>query len=327
MKRKIDEELYQILKAEYLKGKSLSRINKEYNISRKKLSYHLKKDGVIVNKAPRSRYTNEFKEEICNIYLKQDINIKDLAAKLKTDPKMITSVLVENGLYQKRKPYIYNESFFDVIDTEQKSYWLGFLYADAWISDYGQYTCQLSLNTKDRKHVEKFQNIICPEKPIIDSEIKKTNRIYYSSSYKFSNKHIVTQLINKGCVPNKSLILEFPNRDILPDNLVRHFIRGYVDGDGTIASYPKGKSFSLYFGVVGTLNFLSAMQDIFDREIESYTKVKLQQRAKTKALALQKAGKASTFDIMKFLYNDATVYLDRKYNKFLEIKKSIAVKR
>ena len=41
-------------------------------------------------------------------------------------------------------------------------------------------------------------------------------------------------LIKQGCVPNKSLILTFPNKHQVPENLINHFIRGYFDGDGSI---------------------------------------------------------------------------------------------
>ena len=42
-------------------------------------------------------------------------------------------------------------------------------------------------------------------------------------------------LIKQGCVPNKSLILTFPNKHQVPKNLINHFIRGYFDGDGSIS--------------------------------------------------------------------------------------------
>ena len=41
-------------------------------------------------------------------------------------------------------------------------------------------------------------------------------------------------LIKQGCIPNKSLVLTFPNKHQVPENLINHFIRGYFDGDGSI---------------------------------------------------------------------------------------------
>ena len=41
----------------------------------------------------------------------------------------------------------------------------------------------------------------------------------------------ISNLINKGVVPRKSLILTYPDRSILPEKFDNAFIRGYFDGD------------------------------------------------------------------------------------------------
>lgn len=50
------------------------------------------------------------------------------------------------------------------------------------------------------------------------------------------NKHLWEVLYNYGCTPRKSTTLQFPELSIFqsPD-LIRHFIRGYFDGDGCIS--------------------------------------------------------------------------------------------
>lgn len=48
------------------------------------------------------------------------------------------------------------------------------------------------------------------------------------------SKKSYTDLINKGCGINKSLILKFPDETQVPQNLISHFIRGYFDGDGCV---------------------------------------------------------------------------------------------
>lgn len=47
-----------------------------------------------------------------------------------------------------------------------------------------------------------------------------------------TNKKIVDDLVKLKCVPRKSCIIELPTYDIVPENLFRHFLRGYFDGDG-----------------------------------------------------------------------------------------------
>ena len=56
-----------------------------------------------------------------------------------------------------------------------------------------------------------------------------------------------TDLMKLDVVPRKSLIAEMPN---INKSLVRHFIRGYFDGDGNI-SYTVNGHISLSWNIVG----------------------------------------------------------------------------
>lgn len=70
-----------------------------------------------------------------------------------------------------------------------------------------------------------------------------------------SNKHLWQTLNKYGCTPNKSLTLKFPNENIFKSkDLIRHFIRGYFDGDGCI-SYNKYK-----YGIVPRCSVLVTLQ-------------------------------------------------------------------
>jgi len=46
-----------------------------------------------------------------------------------------------------------------------------------------------------------------------------------------NNEKLYDNLVNLGLTPNKSLTMQFPN---VPDEFVRHFIRGCWDGDGSV---------------------------------------------------------------------------------------------
>ena len=52
-----------------------------------------------------------------------------------------------------------NENVFDVIDTEEKAYWLGFMYADGNISSEG-HRLEMNLGIKDVDHMEKFRKFL-----------------------------------------------------------------------------------------------------------------------------------------------------------------------
>lgn len=55
--------------------------------------------------------------------------------------------------------------------------------------------------------------------------------------------------------------------------------------------------------------------------IEGYTATKLGVKQGTEAMNFSKGGRLNIIKIHDFLYNKATVYLERKYNRFLEAMK------
>ena len=50
----------------------------------------------------------------------------------------------------------------------------------------------------------------------------------------FSSVEMCQDLTNLGAVRAKSLLIEFPDENIVPEKLMPHFIRGYFDGDGCV---------------------------------------------------------------------------------------------
>ena len=90
------------------------------------------------------------------------------------------------------------------------------------------------------------------EKRIISLSNKK--HIAYRlclNSVKFGN-----DLEKHGCVPNKSFILRRPN---IEEGLIRHFVRGYFDGDGCV-SFNKELDNYIYT-ILGTKDILSFIQE------------------------------------------------------------------
>ena len=165
-----------------------------------------------------------------------------------------------------RKKYV-DETVFDCIDTEEKAYWLGFIYADGNISNAEHikevsnktvYRLEISLQSDDIDHLNKLKSFFKWDGVV---KISKTNyarkdrcRLY------FNNKHIWKTLNSYGCTPNKSLTLKFPNIEIFNDcSLIRHFIRGYVDGDGCISYLQKNHS-RMTLSLLGTIDMLTNIQ-------------------------------------------------------------------
>jgi hypothetical protein len=149
-------------------------------------------------------------------------------------------------------------------------------------------------------------------------EIKKKKKILdrHKQSYRLyvSDKQMSEDLVKNGCLHNKSLILKFPTEEQVPGYLLNHFIRGYLDGDGSI-SFKKNKYLSI--GIIGTKEFLSGIIDYFDKTYG--IKLNLYNYAKRNHNKNIYDIKISCFKALRFLniiYKDSTIWLERKRNKF-----------
>ena len=203
----------------------------------------------------------------------------------------------------------FDNTIFDNIDTEEKAYWLGFFYADGNVHSTIN-SVSFTLKGSDYNHLVKFCNFIHYQKQPRLSTIKSNGKEYSICKISVCDKHLKQRLIELGCPPNKSLILKFPDINIFSDkNLVYHFIRGYVDGDGCLTFSKNGR---LGLNIVGTKEMLEGIISIFPDNFRSVRKIK---RLKTNVYTIGNCGHNADIVCNK-LYKDALIYLDRKYNRF-----------
>lgn len=208
----------------------------------------------------------------------------------------------------------FDNAVFDTIDTEEKAYWLGFLFADGYVSSVDN-TVELSLMGSDKDHLEKFKDFLKVKREVHVGISKCNGKVFSRCRLSVTDKHFHNILVSKGCVPNKSLILAFPNNSIFTsEDLIIHFIRGYVDGDGCVY---KGSSNYSIFSIVGTKEFLEGIKNVFPNLFTSiYYKDK--RRLKNTYFLELSAEKSAKFG--DALYANATIFLERKYNKFITYK-------
>ena len=207
-----------------------------------------------------------------------------------------------------------NETVFDKIDNEEASYWLGFLYADGNISSVGN-RLEVHLSIKDLSHLEKFRRFLN-----LSTEIRSgiDSRGYGFCHLSIRNKHLWNTLNNLGCHPQKSLNLKFPNQNIFKGDkkeLMKHFIRGYIDGDGCLSIFKNKNSYRTELGLVGTKEFLEYVNKLFKNK--GYIRNKSCKNWENKAYDLRFSDVPSRI-IARFLYENSNIYLERKYNKYLE---------
>jgi intein/homing endonuclease len=159
---------------------------------------------------------------------------------------------------------------------------------------------------------EKFIKIFKYRKEHITDTVAKCNgKEFKCCKWSLKNTHLHTTLNNLGCVPNKSLILKFPTKEIFKnEDLIYDFIRGYVDGDGCLWLNQKGK---LTIEIMGTKEFLEGILEYFPNKMTLGHKDKRRPDSNTYRLI----GCASNaLNICSKLYDNASVYLERKYSKY-----------
>lgn len=225
---------------------------------------------------------------------------------------------MEQIKYGNNRKYYINQNYFDNIDNEQKAYWLGFLWADGNISktsdtSKGPNRMRLSQKISEIKHLQLFKNDIQSEHQI-----------------KYVNNNAVCQLdINsrKLCKSLQYLGFDIKEKRVdipkIPKELIRHFIRGYFDGDGCISVYQQiYKKWNINrqeFSFTGKKEFLLNIKKIFEDEISTTKNLKLKTYKKTNKAVTLRYGKQSDIEkIYKYLYHDANIYLESKHNNFLK---------
>lgn len=211
--------------------------------------------------------------------------------------------------------YTLNESYFDSIDTEEKAYILGLLYADGC-----NYTVRgaitLTQSEKDKDILDKVADSIGSNAPIrCDKfDMQLDGRL---SRYKLcvTSKHMSQKLAELGCVNAKTYVLTFPMW--LDKSLYNHFIRGYFDGDGHVGLRGSVSSFN----ITSTLSFCESLNEIFiDNCGTSSCQIDTRHPERNNNIrTLRKCGNHEIIKILNYLYYDSTIHLQRKYNKYKEV--------
>ena len=244
-------------------------------------------------------------------YLEGNESISFISNKYGINRKSIDRRLKEMGLCAKKIINCYQEAF-DIIDTEEKAYWLGMIYADGYVCT-NKPIIGLALKLEDQDHILSFTNFMKFKGGCNITQTTKYNskeKGNYMCSTTITNEYLWKSLINKGVVPHKSLILEFPKEEWFTNkNLIYHFIRGYCDGDGTLGVYRHSKTNptmeeSLMF--VGTKNFLEGVQHYLGKGF-LMQKPNCSDKTWRLSYSTQKANNAA-----RLMYENATIALYRK---------------
>lgn len=300
-------------------GWSVAKIAKTYDLNTSSIRRRIEQKNWTLS-SQRTKKLSQKELDSIKKELEKKIPVEKIAKKYNISTATILKRKAnDNWILQKRKnKYSFNESYFDTIDTEHKAYWLGFLMADGYILSKrkGERANQsqsfgFSISTKDIELLKNFKKDLNAENPI---------NIYTSNSgFKenapagrilLTSQHTVDCLKSHGIVENKTFITKMPN---INENLIPHFIRGYSDGDGSIVI---DKNNRVQWAFCGTKELLSSFQEFFG------TDYKLTQRfpeRQNNNWTLKITGWTNIPRCLDICYSEATIFLKRKYDKYVEI--------
>jgi transposase len=306
---KITNELKQQIISFYLVGSTIKECSKYFNVSRSAIDKVLKK----VDKSNLRRsgvpLSEKLEKEIIEFYLEGNSHYK-ISEKFGTSRKTSLEILKKFDIKRRRfeeihRIYSLKEDYFENIDTEDKAYFLGLLIADGY-NNNRQFT--LSLQEKDIHILETFRDYLGYNNPIRTINKKKgCPNCSILKSLVVSSKKICTDLSKWGCVKAKSHFTYFPD---IPEELWNHFIRGVFDGDGWIHKKI------ITMTIIGNKDLIVRIQEILVDKCQIVkNKLYIAHRCKENILEMRYSG-SNLLSIRNYLYKDATVYLQRKYNRF-----------
>ena len=272
-----------------------------------------------------------------------DLSVKTVASKYNISRKRLTNELFKQNipfhnlvLYNSKNGFkaytkfhkeinnvnTLNEDFFENIDTEEKAYWLGFLLADGSISNSCN-SITIGLSIRDYDHLHRFKMALKSIDEIKEYKtniLKNTKRSYDACKISINSKKIKTDLINHNVFPQKSLH-EKPDY-MLPKYLIRHYIRGFFDGDGWISIYQrnrkdKNSGLRIEVGFGSSKELLEYIYTNLIEDVPTFSKVKI--KPFSSFYKMETSSISTCIDVLKYLYNDATIYLPRKFERALKV--------
>lgn len=217
--------------------------------------------------------------------------------------------------------YYYNKDYFKEIDSGEKAYWLGFLYADGCISrlykneKLKSMSLEITLAKKDKHHLEKFSQALQSNVPIKDRTATINGKEYYSCRLTICCTKMCYDLINLGCTPQKTFTVTFPTQDIVPDEYIKYWLEGFFDGDGCICTTTMNGKPHIEVEITSIKSMLQSIDDFLVGHRIITKNSKIYEDKQSNACSIYFYGNnAKRF--LDYIYGETDIYLDRKFEKY-----------
>lgn len=218
----------------------------------------------------------------------------------------------------------FNENYFESIDTEDKAYWLGFIAADGCVYTFkrsqssptspARRKLSIQLQDSDASHLQKFLDCMNSRHSVY--HLNRFSTETKTACISIQSEKLCEDLKKYGIVERKTHILE---PYILPNDLAKHYWRGYIDGDGSVFCDSLDRWF---IAINANLSVCDAYVDYVSNQLGvEYSKIARVRHGITTYSVTYYKYKAR--DVSKLLYNDANIFLDFKKRKVDRLIKSL----
>lgn len=301
----------------YLSGETTHITANKYGTCHATVCNILKRNRI--ERRTHKKLNDEQIEKVCQEYL-NGASIPQLADKFIVCGVTILNVLKEKNVKRRTiseavRIYSLDENFFNIIDSEEKAYWLGFIIADGCVTEY---TLHMRLQIGDTRHLEKLKLALDSMHPIVIVQCEnEAGEEYEQAVLNITSKKLVTALNKYGVIKNK--VFKTYISENIPKEFMPHLCRGLVDGDGGINYDKSCKTWGI--NLAGTKRLLKE----FDVFVQFYANIKNQRTLykMKRSFKIVYKGNIQAFKVGTLLYENSNINcrLDRKYDNFFEIKR------
>lgn len=265
---------------------------------------------------PKKIIPTEKELEIIKSMNDKRYSYKEIANKIDCGYQSLKRIMDEYHIEKKRyslKNHLLQEDFFEKIDTEEKAYLLGLLKTDGYVKNSktlrGSKKWGITLKATDCCLLEQIKTIIGSD-VMLTKDCRIGKECY---SLEITNEKMCSDLSKYEIIPRKTYFLDDIHLEQIPIHLQCHYLRGLLDGDGSIFVEKENRQLGISFCGYNE-NFVYSFQIAIDNFLnkEKHNKI-----FKVNAYQCKWKGNKICKKILDYLYSNSTIFLPRKKEFYL----------